>query len=182
MLHTKPQGQWPFGSGEEDFWSVFTIYGRGSQLGHVTQTPRTNFRSPIPVRLHMKFGFGRPSGFGEEELWKWWTTDDGLTMDHGYTISSPMSLKAQVSWKDCFDLVSCTLKLFVYNLHTVLTNPQFMYVFTTAVKSRKTLKHLTRSRRGVTGTIFSRSQIHVLVTVRPKLSPYAAIIERHNVM
>ena len=26
-------------------------------------------------------------------------TDDGRTTDHGYTISSPMSLKAQVSWK-----------------------------------------------------------------------------------
>ena len=23
MLHTKPQGHWPFGSGEEDFWRVF---------------------------------------------------------------------------------------------------------------------------------------------------------------
>ena len=40
MLHTKPQGHWPFGSGEEDFW---TIYGRGGQLGHVTQTLQTNF-------------------------------------------------------------------------------------------------------------------------------------------
>ena len=63
MLHTKPQGHWPFGSGEEDFLRVFTIYGRG---GHVTQTPRINFRSPIPLRLHMKFGFDWPSGFGED--------------------------------------------------------------------------------------------------------------------
>ena len=31
---------------------VFTIYGHGGHLGHVTQTPRTNFRSPIPLRLH----------------------------------------------------------------------------------------------------------------------------------
>ena len=45
------QGHWPFSSGE-DFWRVFTIYGRDGQLGHVTQTPRTNFRSPIPLRLH----------------------------------------------------------------------------------------------------------------------------------
>ena len=66
-LHTKPQGHWPFGSGE-DFLRVFTIYGRGGHLGHVTQTPRTNFRSPIPLRLHMKFGFDWPSGFGEEDL------------------------------------------------------------------------------------------------------------------
>ena len=42
------------------------MYGRGGHLGHVTQTPRINFRSPIPLRLHMKFGFDWPSGFGEE--------------------------------------------------------------------------------------------------------------------
>ena len=76
MLHTKPQGHWPIGSGGEDFWRVFTIYGRGGHIGHVTQTPRTNFGSPLPLRLHMKFGFVRTSGFGEKDLWKWWTTDD----------------------------------------------------------------------------------------------------------
>ena len=32
--------------------------------------------SPDPWRLHMKFGFGRPSGFGED-VRKWWTTTDG---------------------------------------------------------------------------------------------------------
>ena len=43
MLHTKPKGHWPFGSREEDFLRVFTIYGRGGPLGHMTQTPRTKF-------------------------------------------------------------------------------------------------------------------------------------------
>ena len=66
MLPAKPQGHWPFGSGEEDFRKVFTIYGRGGHLGHVTQTLRTKFCSLIPLRLHMKFGFDWPSGFGEE--------------------------------------------------------------------------------------------------------------------
>ena len=79
MLHTKPQGHWPFGSGEEDLWRVFTIYGRCCHLGHVTQTPLTNFRPPTSQRLHMKFGFDWPSGFGEG-LWKWWT-DNGRTDD-----------------------------------------------------------------------------------------------------
>ena len=74
MLHTKPQSHWPFRSGEKDFWRVFTIYGHGGHLGHVTQTPRINFCSPIPLRLHMKSGFDTPSGFGED-LWKWWMTD-----------------------------------------------------------------------------------------------------------
>ena len=66
MLHTKPQGHWPFGSREEGFLRVFIIYGCGGHLDHVTQTPQTNFHSPIPLRLHMKFGFDRPSSFGED--------------------------------------------------------------------------------------------------------------------
>ena len=68
MLHTKFRENRPTGSGEEDFSRVFTIYGRGSHLGHVTQMPRTNFSSPYPRRLHIKFGFDWPSGFGEEDL------------------------------------------------------------------------------------------------------------------
>ena len=36
MLHTKFQGNQPSGSGEEDFFKVFTIYGHGGHLGHVT--------------------------------------------------------------------------------------------------------------------------------------------------
>ena len=85
-----------------DFWRVFTIQGCGGHLGHVTQTPRTTFCSPDPWRLHMKFGFGWPSGFGKEDFWKMvdgqMTTDnDGWTTEHAYTISSPTSLKTQVS-------------------------------------------------------------------------------------
>ena len=36
MLHTKFHGNPLAGSGEEDFLRVFTIYGRGGHLGHVT--------------------------------------------------------------------------------------------------------------------------------------------------
>ena len=68
MLHTKFGGNWPAGSGEEDFWVVFTIYGRGGHLGHVTKIPRTNFRSPYPRMLHIKFGFHRPCSFREEDV------------------------------------------------------------------------------------------------------------------
>ena len=46
MLHTKPQGHWPFDSGEEDFWRVFTIYGRGGHLGHVTHFHEQTFVPP----------------------------------------------------------------------------------------------------------------------------------------
>ena len=45
MLHTKFRENWPTGSGEEDFLRVFTIYGRGSHLGHVTRIMLTDFIS-----------------------------------------------------------------------------------------------------------------------------------------
>ena len=36
MLHTKFQSHQSIGSGEEDFLKVFTIYGHGGHLGHMT--------------------------------------------------------------------------------------------------------------------------------------------------
>ena len=72
MLRAKFRGNRSAGSREEDFWRVFTIYGRGGHLGHVTQMLRINFRSPHPSRLHIKFGFDWPSGFREEDVWNCW--------------------------------------------------------------------------------------------------------------
>ena len=68
MIHTKFRRNRPAGSEEEDFLRVFTIYRLAGHLGHVTQMLRTNFRSPYPRRLHIKFGFDRASGFGEEDV------------------------------------------------------------------------------------------------------------------
>ena len=45
MLHTKFLGNRPAGSGEEDFCRVFTIYGRGGHLGHVTSIMSSDFIS-----------------------------------------------------------------------------------------------------------------------------------------
>ena len=56
MLHTKFQGHWSMGSGEEDFFKVFTIYEDGSHVGHVTQLICINFHSYSPSSFHMKFG------------------------------------------------------------------------------------------------------------------------------
>ena len=42
------------------FEGFLTIYGHGGHLGHVTQMPRTNFNSPVPWRLHTKFGVDWP--------------------------------------------------------------------------------------------------------------------------
>ena len=45
MLHTKFRENRPAGSGE-DFRVVFTIYGRGGHLAHVTWISQSNFRLP----------------------------------------------------------------------------------------------------------------------------------------
>ena len=58
---------------------VFTIYGHGGHLGHVTRTIWINFHSPILRSLHMKFEFNWPSGFRGEDVWKCWRTDGGVT-------------------------------------------------------------------------------------------------------
>ena len=68
MLHSKFRESRLAGSREEDFCRIFTIYGRGGHLGHVTKMPQTNFRFPYPRRLHIKFGFDRESGFGDEDV------------------------------------------------------------------------------------------------------------------
>ena len=36
---------------------IFTIYGRGDHLSHVTWTIYLNLHCPVPLRLHMKLGF-----------------------------------------------------------------------------------------------------------------------------
>ena len=65
MLHTKFRGNGPSGSGEEDFRRVFTIYGRGGHLGHVTSIMSSDFHFLVPESLHKKFGSDRHSRFLE---------------------------------------------------------------------------------------------------------------------
>ena len=63
MLHTKFRGNRPAGSGEEDFWRVFTIYGRGGHLGNVTSIMSSDFHFFVPESFHTKFGLDRHSFF-----------------------------------------------------------------------------------------------------------------------
>ena len=49
MLHTKFREKRPAGSGEKDFLRVFTIYGRGGNLGHVT-----SIYNQIFISLYLK--------------------------------------------------------------------------------------------------------------------------------
>ena len=62
MLHTKSQSHRPSGSGEVDFYIVFTIYGRGGHLGHVTNISCINFGQLIIRSLHVKFELNWANG------------------------------------------------------------------------------------------------------------------------
>ena len=48
MLHAKFQDHRTSDSGDEDFFTDFTINGHGGHLGHVTWTIYINFLSPFP--------------------------------------------------------------------------------------------------------------------------------------
>ena len=63
MLHTKFHGNRSTGSREEVFLRLFTIYGHGSHLGHVTSIMSINFHFLVPESLHIKFGFDWLSSF-----------------------------------------------------------------------------------------------------------------------
>ena len=49
MMHTKMQGHWPFGSGEEDFFLVFNKYGHGGHLGSCDQEHLSKLSFPHPI-------------------------------------------------------------------------------------------------------------------------------------
>ena len=63
MLHTKFQRHWSTGSGKEDFLKIFTIYGHGGHIGHVTLRVCINFYSLNPRWVLKKFGYIWPSVF-----------------------------------------------------------------------------------------------------------------------
>ena len=67
MLYTKFQGHWSIGPGEEDFFNVFTIYGHGGHVGHVTQLICINFHSYSPSSFHMNFDSKSPNCFREKQ-------------------------------------------------------------------------------------------------------------------
>ena len=89
--------------------AFITIYGHGGHLGHVTWTIWANFRCPIPFRLHMKFGFNRPSGFSGKEVWKCW---HWVTLDQGHW----MTLTFDIHICSCTHLVNFIYQLWHHRL------------------------------------------------------------------
>ena len=54
MLHTKFRGNRPAGSGEEDFYIVFTICGHCDHLGHGTSIMLSDFHFLVPESFYKK--------------------------------------------------------------------------------------------------------------------------------
>ena len=97
MLHTKFRGY--RSNGRIIIFKVLTIYGCGCLLGHVTKIPRTNC-SPYPRRRYKQLCFDwiavsetNICEIVDDEVRRTTTTDDGHTLEHGYTINSPMNLE-----------------------------------------------------------------------------------------
>ena len=63
MLHTKFRGNQPAGSRVEAFLRIFTIYGHGGHLGHVTSIMSSVFDFLVLESFHTKFGSDRHSSF-----------------------------------------------------------------------------------------------------------------------
>ena len=61
MQHTKFRRNRPFGLGKEEFLRVFTIYGRGGHLGHVTSIMSSDVL--VPESFHTKFGSDQQCSF-----------------------------------------------------------------------------------------------------------------------
>ena len=67
MAHAKFQDKRIFGSGQDDFLKVFTIYGYGGHPQQVTKMILQNLCSLFPRGLHIKFGFDWQSRLREKD-------------------------------------------------------------------------------------------------------------------
>ena len=64
MIHNRCRENLSTGYGEEDFGRVFTIYGHGGNLDHVTSIMFTNFHLYLHKKLTYKIcNKEKPSGF-----------------------------------------------------------------------------------------------------------------------
>ena len=76
---------------------VFTIYGRGGHLGHVTHILRSNFHPPYPGMLHIKFHFEAASEKKIFDKCVWMTDPSRSRDDLGLNYNIPSSTPLVVS-------------------------------------------------------------------------------------
>ena len=79
MLHTKFRENRPAGSRQEDFLVVFTIYGLGGHLGHVTKISRTKLQCHYQKEAPHKISTRLAKRFQRRSSLKLWKTDRRTT-------------------------------------------------------------------------------------------------------
>ena len=97
MLHTKFQGHWSTGSGEEDFLRFFTIYGHCAML---VMWPRPSFLKALEALYEIYCN--RPCSLRAEVVW-----NCGWTTEPAYTISSPGAFGSGELKSNSLGCVSC---------------------------------------------------------------------------
>ena len=98
------------------------------------------FISPIPLRLHMKFGFNRSSCFSGKEIWKCWIW---MTLDQGQW----MILTFDIHIGPCTHLVNCIYQLWHQRLQQFLKYPLF-YLFPPYKSIRDQIWHCRKTNKG----------------------------------
>ena len=84
---------------EKDFWSVFTIYGRGGHLGHVTQLPANKLSFPLPKEAPHKIWLWSATCFREEDVWNCGQRmTDGWTEDRPWVYYIKLNMSLWLRW------------------------------------------------------------------------------------
>ena len=68
MTHTKFQGHWSIGSGEEVFLKFLPYMGMVPHVGYIFQLICINFHSHSPLSFHMSFGSKSLNCFCEKQV------------------------------------------------------------------------------------------------------------------
>ena len=75
--------------GRRVFLYIFTIYGHGGHVGHVTQLMCINFHSHSPFSFHMSFGSKGPNCYCEKKSFNF---EIKVTFDQGQRMAWPLTL------------------------------------------------------------------------------------------
>ena len=92
MLHTKFRGNWPTGSGEEDFLSGFYHIWGWRPSWSCDQDIANKISMQLPKEALHKISIRSAKWFQRRRSLKLWMTtmDAGRTPDHGHPISSTL--------------------------------------------------------------------------------------------
>ena len=96
---------------------VFTIYGHGGHLGHVTRIMLTNFYFLVPECFHTKFSSEWPSSFFEflyvHDLWP--RSSNDLDLQYSYTFMKSIGCLHLPAFRSQASIVSEKSTVFTFS-------------------------------------------------------------------